>query len=208
MDLTHTLLRTPLEEDYATDVPGEDAAAAEVRKAKLKKRIEDDVEALDQIVMIVNNDVLNKLIGLEYAKEAMDTLVKTYQKAGTAAMVNMRDRLYTIKHRNHGKLSAIFDEYDLIIRELDRMGSRMTTSEKMHALLIAIPDKYRHVKGALIVLSNEELCPKPVTEVKRMFLDAEAGEGERKEQKNVTLESKKKMTRCFGCNEFGHYKNK
>lgn len=175
----------------------------------MQKRLDDDVEALDEIVMLVNNEVLNKLIGLNYAKEAMDVLVKTYEKAGTAALVHMRERLFSIKYRQKDSLRKVFDEYDVIVRELERMKSGITKEEKIHALISAIPERFKHVKGALLVLSNEELCEKTTTEIKRMFLDAEAGEEEKeKEKPNVAFASKKVNTRCFGCNETGHFKNK
>ena len=67
----------------------------------------------------------------------------------------------------------------------------------MHALLIAIPDRYMHVKEALMVLSNEELCAKLIMKIKRMFYDAAAGEVEWKEQKNVVLSTRKIDIRCF-----------
>lgn len=128
--------------------------------------------------MLVNNDVLNKLIGLEYAKEAMDILVKTYEKAGTVAMVNMRERLFSIKYRHRDSLRKIFDEYDIIMRELKRMRSGITQEEKVHALISAIPEQFKHVKGALLVLSNQELCQKSITDIERIFFDAESGEEE------------------------------
>lgn len=117
MKLMYVLTRTPVEEDYYEPVVGATPALETARKEKLQKRLDDDVEALDEIVMLVNNEVLNKLIGLNYAKEAMDVLVKTYEKAGTAALVHMRERLFSIKYRQKGSLRKVFDEYDVIARE-------------------------------------------------------------------------------------------
>lgn len=212
MDLIHTLVRTPYEEEYATPVAGNSEAQEEVRKAKLRKRINDDMNALDEIVMWVNNDVLNKLIGVSYAKEAMDLLVKTYQKVGTGVMIAMRDRLFSIKNRKHTSISALFDEYESIIRELDRMGTRMDQSEKMAALMIAIPKRYQHVKGALTVLPCDELCKKPLVEIKRMLLDAEQSETMEVDDEpvvpDVALKTTRRVIECFGCGKPGHYKNK
>ncbi|KRF97429.1 uncharacterized protein Dwil_GK28115, partial [Drosophila willistoni] len=170
------------------------------------------MNALDEIVMWVNNDVLNKLIGVSYAKEAMDLLVKTYQKVGTGVMIAMRDRLFSIKNRKHTSISALFDEYESIIRELDRMGTRMDQSEKMAALMIAIPKRYQHVKGALTVLPCDELCKKPLVEIKRMLLDAEQSETMEVDDEpvvpDVALKTTRRVIECFGCGKPGHYKNK
>lgn len=212
MGLTNTLLRTPPEEDYANPVAGNSEAQEEIRKAKLRKRINDDMNALDEIVMWVNNDVLNKVIGVSYAKEAMDLLVKTYQKVGTGVMIAMRDRLFSLKNRKHATISALFDEYEMIIRELDRMGTKMDQSEKMAALMIAIPKRYQHVKGALTVLPCDELCKKPLVEIKRMLLDAEQSETMEIDDvpavPDVALKSNKRDIECYACGRTGHYKNK
>lgn len=56
--------------------------------------------------------------------------------------MSMRQRLFMLKNRKFESLERLFDEYDLIIRELDRMIANLTSSEKIHALLIALPDKF------------------------------------------------------------------
>lgn len=56
---------------------------------------------------------------------------------------------------------------------MNTMNANLSVAEKIHALLIAMPDKYNHVKGALTMLLNDELCQKPIGDIKRMFLDTE-----------------------------------
>lgn len=210
MRLLHTLLRTPEEEDYARPLEGATAQQEAARKEKMKKRMEEDMDALDEIVLMVNNQVLNKLIGLEYAKEAMDVLVRTYQKVGTGAMISMRDRLFNLKHKKFENLQRLFDEFDMIVRELERMQAGLTQAEKIHALIIAMPSRFKHVKGALTVLPNDELCRKPLGEIKRMFLDADENVGEMDGAvgDDVALKTNKSFNVCFGCGQTGHYKNK
>lgn len=60
----------------------------------------------------------------------------------------------------------------------------------------------------MLVLFNQEMFQRSVTDIKRMFFDSETGEDFQKEPRNKTLTSKKANTRCFGCNEVGHFKNK
>lgn len=118
-----------------------------------------------------------------------------------------------LRNRNFESLERLFDEYDLIIRELDRMNANLTSSEKVHALLIALPDKFDNVKGALTVLSNEELCRKPIYDIKRMLLDTElasgAVPGPSGASSSIALKTEKKNEiKCFGCGGVGHYKNR
>ena len=214
-NLIHTLARTPEKENCA--IPKQDPAAEKQRLAAFIERKKEDIEALDEIIMAINNDVLNCIVGVPYAKEAMDTLVKRYQRIGTYSWISMRDRLHNLKHRNWKSLACLFEEFDQIIRELDRMGANIPQDEKVHALIVAVPAELNHVKGALTVLPVAELCAKPLVEIKRMFLDAEVEMrirdkpiGEPVRQTNIALKSAKKSGSnvCFGCGEAGHYKNR
>ena len=126
-----------------------DTKAEAERKEKFKKRENEDIDALDEIVMAINNDVLNRIIGVTYAKEAMDILVKTYQRVGTGAVIAMRGRLQSLKDKRYESMGELFDHYDIIIRELERMGAEMTNAEKIHSLLLAVPPVFNHVTGAL-----------------------------------------------------------
>lgn len=209
MGVIHTLLRTPPEEEYA--IPVENEEEEEERKKKYKQRMDEDEIAIDEIVMCVDNNVLNKLVGLSYAKEAMDTLTKAYQKTGTGSIINMRQRLFMLRSKKFESLEKLFDEYDLIVRELDRMGAEVSVSEKVHSLIIAMPDRFKHVKGALTVLSNEELCRKSISEIKRMFVDADVAlPACSSNDNNVALKAAGSKTgiQCYGCLEYGHYKSR
>ena len=212
MGLLYTLMRTPPEEEYA--IPGE-AAKEDDRKAWMKKRDEDDVEALDEIVLSVSNEVLNKIIGVEYAKDAMDTLVRAYQRQGTNAMINMRGRLYGLQYKRFETVGELFDSFDAIVRDLDRMDAGLSQEEKIHALLLAIPGPLNHVRAALTVLRKEELAQKSIPEIKRMLFDAELGlrgsveVGECSGSPNVAMKAGRKIeTRCYGCGETGHFRSK
>ncbi|XP_055605282.1 uncharacterized protein LOC129753490 [Uranotaenia lowii] len=146
----------------------------------------------------------------------MDILVKTYQCVGTYSWIAMRDRLHDLKHRrNIRSLSQLFEEYDLIVRELERMGANIPADEKIHALISAVPNDYNHVKEALTVLPIADLCAKPILELKRMFLDAELAfqsRGDfptRNSAPNSVMKARKaEKIICFGCGEPGHYKNR
>lgn len=74
------------------------------------------------------------------------------------------------------KLERLLDEYHLIIRELDSMNAYLISTETVHALFV-LPDKYDNVKVALTVLSNEELCHKPIYDTKRVLWDSELASG-------------------------------
>lgn len=148
--LLHTLLRTPEEEEYYAPRDGDDDAKEKERKEKVRKREEEDIEALDEIVLSVNNEVLNKIASVRYAKEAMDTLARTFQKHGTNAVIRMRGRLNNLPNRSFETLGELFDEYDAIIRQLDRMNAMITDDERLHALLLAVPPALNHVVAASI----------------------------------------------------------
>lgn len=214
--LDHCLIRTPLEEACAVDLL--DTKVDEAKKEVYRKRLNDDTDALDEIVMAINNDVLNYILGATCAKEAMGILIREFLKEGTGCLISMRGRLQTLRERKFDSLSELFYNYDVIVRELDRLGAKMSSAEKIHSLLLAIPGRFNHVRGALTVLPNEELCKKPIAEIKRMFLDAEIAMGEERKNgrekrsgpPNVALKtsSKKAEPKCFGCGEIGHYKNR
>lgn len=159
--LAHCLTRTPVEELFATPVVGATQEEEAACQEKYNKRVEDDMDAIDEIVLAANNEVLNKLVRVTYAKEAMDILVCLYQKSGTGALMSMRKRLALLQVKKFDNLHKLFEEYDLIIRELDRMNANLNSGEKVHALLFALPDRYSNVRAALTVLSNEEVCRKP-----------------------------------------------
>ena len=185
LNLGHTLVRTPQEEVYVVNL--EDATVSAENKAKFRKRLDDDMEALDEIVMAVNNDVLNRIIGVSYAKEAMDILIKAYQRVGTGALIAMRGRLQGLKDRRFENLGELFDVFDLVVREMDRMGAQLSSAEKIHSLLLAIPSAYDHVRGALTVLPHDELCRESIMEIKRTFLDAEIAAGEQDAVRKVRV---------------------
>ena len=170
MKLLHTLLRTPEEEDYF--LPGKDPAKEAERLKKVEQREEEDVEALDEIVLSVSNEVLNKISSVKYAKEALDTLSRVYQKRGTGAVIRMRGRLNNLPNRSFETLGELFDEYDAILRQLDRMNASVSDEERVHALLLAAPPALNHVVAALTVLDREELA-KSIPEIKRMLIDAD-----------------------------------
>ena len=64
MDLMHCLKRTPEEEVFAMPSPGATSEEEAARVEKYRKIVEEDIDAIDEIVMAVNNDVLNKFEGL------------------------------------------------------------------------------------------------------------------------------------------------
>ncbi|XP_055523145.1 uncharacterized protein LOC129717304 [Wyeomyia smithii] len=65
---------------------------------EIPQRVEEDIDAIDEIVMAANNDVLNKFAGVTYAKQAMNILTRTFQKVGgqpdssSVALVNQSAR--------------------------------------------------------------------------------------------------------------------
>lgn len=46
-----------------------------------------------------------------------------------------------MKESKFENLTELFYNYDVINRELDRLGANMSSSEKIHSLLLAIPER-------------------------------------------------------------------
>ncbi|XP_055591553.1 uncharacterized protein LOC129743539 [Uranotaenia lowii] len=217
LKLSHTLIRIPTEEvdSLSLEDPVEETARAE----RFQRRMEQEEAAMDELVMAINNDVPNKIVGVNFIKDAMDILCDSYLVKGTSAIIAMRGRLNNLPMTRFDSLSSLFYEYDLIIREMDRMGANLSRGEKVHSLLLAIPPAYSHIQGALAVLPPEELSSRSIVDIKRLFLDSELLQntsastiqprGEPAVANHaLRTASKKGDSRCFGCGEKGHFKSR
>lgn len=154
--LLHTLERIPPEEDFAQPAANETADQETARKAKLEKRLKEDDAAVNEFWMALDDDAMGQVFQCQYAKEIMDRLVELYQSHGTTAMLGVRARLYTLRMENFASLKELFALHSELIRQLGSMEEAVPHKEVVDTLLEAIPDKFKHVLGALSVIRKEE----------------------------------------------------
>lgn len=175
--LLYTLEKTPDEEDYAAPTEGADAAAENARKEKLQKRLKDDDAAVNQFWFALDDIAMGHVLDCRYAKHIMDTLIRIYQPRGAVAMIGLRAKLYSLKDGRYASLKELFAQHSDVLRQLETMNEVITKAEKLNTLLVAIPESYRHVIGALSVLRKDDLEAMSIEAVQRLFLDAEEAAG-------------------------------
>lgn len=151
-----------------------------------------------------------------YSKEIMDKLVSLYQSHSATAMLGLHTCLYTLRTERFTSLKDLFATHQERVRQLDGMGEAVAQSEILHSLLVAIPEKFKHVLGALSVIRKEELYQLSREQLQRIFLDAEEA-GNQAEPKLASLGDshpvamvgpsnprRNRTTVCFECKKVGH----
>lgn len=206
--LLHTLEKTPEEEDFFQPAVGASNEQEAERKTKLEKRLTEDDSAVNEIWMAIDDEPMGHVLQCKYAKDVMGKLIQVYQKHGPVAMLGLRAKLYTLKNEKYTSLKQLFGRHQELIREIEGMGEALTAVEKLNTLLVAIPDEYRHILGALSVTRREDLEKMSLQQVQRIFLDSEAGaENPPSESPQVAMVGKKAKTMtCFHCGKVGHKK--
>lgn len=94
--------------------------------------------------MAISYDVLNYIIGASCAKEAMENSDPRVSEGSTGCLISTRGQLQTLLENKFDSLSELFCNYDVTVRELDRISAKMSSAGKIHSLLLAIPGRYNH----------------------------------------------------------------
>lgn len=207
--LLHTLEKTPEEEDFFQPVAGASAAAETERKDKLQARLKEEDAAVNELLLAIDDEPMGHIMHCAYAKDIMDRLGEIFMKRGPMAMLGLRTKLLSLKSRKFTCLKQLFATHQEIIRDLESMGEVIASTEKLTSLLVAIPDEFQHLIGALSVLRKDDLDTMSLEQVQRVFLDAEEG----KTKRNMPGPSQVAMTapqqnyrnlKCFQCGRYGH----
>lgn len=214
LKLHHTIERTPREEPYG--IPDPDATPEEERERqrKYQKRCEEDCDAIEEIVTTISNAVLQKIMHCQFAKECMDGLCKAYQRSGTLVAMHIRRQLFALNERQFDSLTELFHTHSRLCRELDEADPQATHLEKVQTLLGAVPDRFKYVVAAILILPQEILRTKPLEELHRMLYDAELMQPPPVQRSDVAMVAgratggKFKNVECFGCHQLGHFRDK
>lgn len=214
LKLHHTIERTPREEPYGLPDPCATEEEEKERQKKYQKRCEEDCDAIEEIVTTISNGPLQKIMHCQYAKQAMDALCKAYQRCGTLVAMHIRRQLFTLNEKQFENLSELFNTHSGLCRDLELADPQVTHLEKVQTLLGAVPDAYKYVVAAILILPPEVLRKKPLDELHRMLYDAELIQKPSTSRNDVAMvagrptEPKYKNVQCFGCHRFGHYRDK
>lgn len=173
-DLFYVFARTPLEEEYVAPVSGAKPDEEKERKEKLSKRLKDDLLVVNDIMLCLDDEPMGHVLDCQYAKEIINKLDDIYLPKGPNAMIGLRSNLFLLKTRKFKSLQELFSTHEDLVRQLNCMGEEVSHKEQINTLLAAIPDKYKHILGALSVMRHDELMAMSLLQVKRIFIDSEA----------------------------------
>lgn len=224
-DLFYTLENSPEEENYFNPVANATPEQETERKQKLEKRLKDDGAAVNEFFTALDDEALIHVMECTNAKEITKRLDEVYLPKGPVAMLGLRSRLYLLKNENFSSLQQLFTSHEEIIIQLNNMGEHISQEEQLNTLLVAIPDKFNYLLGALSVLRKEDLTQMSLQQVKRIFLDEDqknadsrgnkmkpeaafVGNNPRQKGKpgNRNKKNYEKHITCFGCGKIGHRK--
>lgn len=217
-NLLYVFQNTPLDEVYAFSVPGAKPDEEDHRKAQFAKRVKDDMQVVNDLMMCLDDEPMGHILDCEYAKEIIDKLDEIYLPKGPNAMLGIRSKLFLLKNRRFKSLHDLFSAHEDLVRQLNVMGEIISHAEQISTLLAAIPDKYNHILGALSVMRKDELMQMSLLQVKRIFLDADVGKPEASDNPPVAfkmgnnrwkkIKQKRKehlkATKCYECGKLGH----
>ncbi|XP_062704781.1 uncharacterized protein LOC134287103 [Aedes albopictus] len=217
-DLLYVFERTPLEEEYAS--PGINASpqAENHRKAKMAKRLKDDFQVVNDLMLCLNDEPMGHVLNCEYAKDVIDTLDEVYLPKGVNAMLGLRSQLYLLKNRKFNTLKELFSTHEDLVRQLNLMEEQVSRQEQINTLLAAIPEKFSHILGALAVMRKDDLMNMALLQVQRIFIDADISVSESVDQQPVAYkmtngwwkeanpkqQQHRKMLRCHECGKLAH----
>ncbi|XP_062717174.1 uncharacterized protein LOC134292216 [Aedes albopictus] len=217
-DLLYAFERTPLEEENAS--PGINASqqAENHRKAKMAKRLKDDFQVVNDLMLCLNDEPMGHVLNCEYAKDVIDTLDEVYLPKGVNAMLGLRSQLYLLKNRKFNTLKELFSTHEDLVRQLNLMGEQVSRQEQINTLLAAIPEKFSHILGALAVMRKDDVMNMTLLQVQRIFIDADISVSESVDQQPVAYkmtngwwkeanskqQQHRKMLRCHECGKLGH----
>lgn len=221
--LLHTLVNTVADESYAQPTPGATTQQENDRQTKLAKRNKEEDAAINELWMALNDESMSHVMQLQSAKEIMEKLQEVYQPQGAVAMISLRSKLYLLSNKRFQSLKDLFAAHHELVRQLESMGEAVDHMEQIRTLLVAIPEQFKHLLGALSVIRKQELQTMSLEQIKRIFLDADetigkdAGvsqaafighnrETKKKNQggKPFRSEHPKKNMVCFECGKVGH----
>lgn len=160
--LLHTLERTPIEEDYSQPGENETAEQEAAREEKMATRLKEDDTAVNEFWLALNDDAMGQVFQCKYAKDIMLRLVDLYQSRGAVAMLELRTRLYTLRTERFASLKHLFTAHQELVQQLESIGEVIPHVEVINTLLVAIPECYKHVLGALSVIRRKtwRRCPR------------------------------------------------
>lgn len=221
--LLHTLVNTVADESYAQPTPGATTQQENDRQTKLAKRNKEEDAAINELWMALNDESMSHVMQLQSAKAIMEKLQEVYQPQGAVAMISLRSKLYLLSNKRFQSLKDLFAAHHELVRQLESMGEAVDHMEQIRTLLVAIPEQFKHLLGALSVIRKQELQTMSLEQIKRIFLDADetigkdAGvsqaafighnrETKKKNQggKPFRSEHPKKNMVCFECGKVGH----
>lgn len=214
-NLQYVLERTPEEEDYSAPTIGVEAVVEQERAAKFAKRLHDDAIVMNDLFMAVDDEVMGQIADCGNAREIIIKLDEIYVPKGPIAMLGLRSKLYLLKNERFSSLKDIFTAHEDIVQQLKNMGENLLHEEQVNTLLIAIPDEFKHILGALSVMRREELLNMSLTQIKRIFTDSNIEMS--CEPKGMALlggnaikkkkpQNKRYQIKCFSCGMMGHMK--
>ena len=201
-DLLHTVLRTPEEEDFAHPLLNDDAEAEDERQRKYAHRLKEEDRAVNELCLALEDDAMAHVFDCVYAKQIMAKLREIYQPSDTVAMLGLRKQLYNLGNKQYKSLKDLFDAHDEICRQLEGTGEVMQKADKINTLLVAIPERFKHVISALSVVRKEELEAMSMEQIKSLFFNEERTKGT--VQAPVAMIGQKKTIKCFECGKIGH----
>lgn len=153
--MLHTLDRMVAEEDFAEPAAGATTGAEQERKKKLELRIRQEDAALNESWTALNDETMSHVFQYRSVKEVMAKLQEVYQPQGAVAMIGLRSKLYLLSNQRFQTLKDLFAAHHDIVRQLESMGEAVDHMEQIRTLLVAIPEQFKHLLGALSVIRKQ-----------------------------------------------------
>nr|XP_037873962.1 uncharacterized protein LOC101742499 [Bombyx mori]XP_037873963.1 uncharacterized protein LOC101742499 [Bombyx mori] len=172
----------------------EDGITEEILKSeKFKKK---DAKARSLIVNCLSDKHLEYVRSATSAKEMIENLRKIFKRKSTLSALYVRKKLLTLKCDPSVELSDHFNNFDMLIRQLEETGSTVNEQDKVCHLLLTMPDSYNTTIAALET-TNVELTTEYV---KSKLLDAEL----KNQNNSIESQDAHSFLSCFKCGKTGH----
>lgn len=208
-------------EGEAADLPAlQDAAgdSNDVKKEKLEKRgkrAKKDKRCKSILVSRIHDSQLEYVQEMATPKAIWDALVRVFERKSIASRMYFKRQMLSLRYES-GSLQDHFLRFDRLVRQYRGTGAILDEVDVICHLLVTLGQAYATVVTALETMPEENLnlefvkCRLLDEEIKqrgggndefyspRQDVAAFSGFKKKPEKK------KKKMLRCFGCQEEGH----